>query len=165
MRVLIPRARVAVGTRVTLDDNEVHHLRVRRAKDQESVELLDGAGLSGRGRLIHRGNDWSVEIESLEHEQAPAELTLAVAAGDRDRFIWMAEKSVELGITTLVPLLTTHTAAVATRLKESHLPRLRQSMLEVLKQCGSAWAPTLQDPILLHITRAPFRCSWVNRDR
>lgn len=149
MRVLIPRAGVAVGTRVTLDDNEVHHLRVRRARDQEPVELLDGAGLSGRGRLIHSGSDWSVEIESLEHEQAPAELTLAVAAGDRDRFIWMAEKSVELGVTTLVPLLTTHTAAVATRLKESHLLRLRRSMLEVLKQCGSAWAPTLEDPVAL----------------
>jgi 16S rRNA (uracil1498-N3)-methyltransferase len=149
MRVLIPRAGVAVGTRVTLDDNEVHHLRVRRARDQEAVELLDGAGISGRGRLIRSASDWLVEIESLEHEPAPAELTLAVAAGDRDRFIWVAEKSVELGATTLVPLLTAHTAAVATRLKENHLPRLRRSMLEALKQCGSAWAPTLEDLVLL----------------
>ena len=40
----------------------------------------------------------------------PAELTLAVGAGDRERFAWLVEKSVELGATTVVPLETEHTA-------------------------------------------------------
>jgi 16S rRNA (uracil1498-N3)-methyltransferase len=139
----------AVGQRISLDENEVHHLRVRRAKDRENVEILDGAGLSGTGRLIQSGRQWLVEIRTIERQVRPPETTLAVAAGDRERFSWMVEKSVELGVTSIVPLETARSAGVATRLKEVHLRRLRRSALEATKQCGAAWAPTVEDPVTL----------------
>ncbi|HVD33957.1 MAG TPA: RNA methyltransferase PUA domain-containing protein, partial [Gemmatimonadales bacterium] len=68
MRVLIPPGGWAAGQRVSLDDNEVHHLRVRRAQDREIVELLDGTGLRGTGRLVQTGKLWAVEIQSAQHE-------------------------------------------------------------------------------------------------
>jgi 16S rRNA (uracil1498-N3)-methyltransferase len=168
MRVLIPRGSEAgalgvVGTRVGLDENEVHHLRVRRARDSESVEILDGSGLRGTGRLLQAGRDWLVEIQSVEREERPPETTLAVAAGDRDRFSWMVEKSVELGVTRIVPLETAHSTGVATRLKDAHLHRLRRSVLESIKQCGATWAPSVEEPVpLADFLREPLSGSgWL----
>ncbi len=138
-----------VGQRTSLDESETHHLRVRRAREHEVVEVLDGAGLTGTGRLARAGTEWLVEIQSAERRPAQPELTLAVAAGDRDRFTWMAEKAVELGVTRIVPLETARSAAVATRLKAARTEKLRRTMLEATKQCGAAWAPELSPPVPL----------------
>ena len=168
MRVLIQRgsgagALWAVGKRVRLDEDEVHHLRVRRAKDQEAVEILDGAGLRGTGRLLQDGKQWMVEIRSADREQRPAELTLAVAAGDRERFSWMVEKAAELGVTHIVPLETERSAAVATRVKETHLLKLRRAVYEAIKQCGAAWVPSIEEPVSLeeYVRRPLDGAGWL----
>jgi 16S rRNA (uracil1498-N3)-methyltransferase len=161
MRVLIqrggcPPAGWEAGKRVSLDDNEVHHLRVRRARDRESVEILDGAGLSGTGLLIRTGSQWLVEVRAAERREPPPETVLAVAAGDRERFSWMVEKSVELGVTRVIPLETARSAAVASRLKDVHLRRLRRLALEAIKQCGATWAPAVDEPVpLAEFVRRP----------
>ena len=90
----------------------------------------------GTGRLVRVGKDWEVEVDSLERRLAPPELMLAVGAGDRERFTWVVEKAVELGVTTLVPLETERTAGVATRVRAVHLAKLRRQALEATKQCG-----------------------------
>jgi 16S rRNA (uracil1498-N3)-methyltransferase len=149
MRVLVKQGSGVVGTRRTLDEAEIHHLKVRRARDGEQVEVLDGAGLMGSGTLVRAGREWLVDISATELQQRPPALTLAVAAGDRERFSWLVEKSVELGVTRIVPLQTTRTAGVATRLKEPHVARLRRSALEATKQCGLAWSPTIENPVAL----------------
>lgn len=154
MRVLVqptecPPGGWAAGQRVSLDENETHHLRVRRARDQETVEILDGAGLRGTGHLLQAGKKWTVEIRAVEREERPPELTLAVAASDRERFSWMVEKSVELGVTRIIPLETARSATVATRLKAAHLSRLRRSALEAIKQCGASWSPSVEETVSL----------------
>lgn len=149
MRVLIQRGSEYAGKRVSLDENEIHHLKVRRAKTGETVEVLDGAGLRGNGKLVQVGPEWLVEVEAAEGEPSPAPLILAVAAGDRERFSWMVEKAVELGVTRIVPLETSRTSGVASRLRKPHVERLRRSALEAIKQCGAAWAPRVEDPVSL----------------
>jgi 16S rRNA (uracil1498-N3)-methyltransferase len=149
MRVLVQPGTDTSGPRVSLDDSEAHHLRVRRAKAGERVEILDGAGLRGIGRLVQDGKRWAVELQSTELESRPAELTLAVAAGDRDRFAWMIEKAAELGVTAVVPLETARSTGVATGIRDAHLHRLRRLALEATKQCGAAWAMQVEEPISL----------------
>lgn len=149
MRVLIQQGSGAAGQRVSLGDNEVHHLRVRRVRDRERVDVLDGAGLVGNGVLIQQDGNWLVEIQEAERRPPPPETILAVAAGDRERFSWMVEKSVELGVTRIVPLETSRSKTVATGLKPAHVSRLRRSALESTKQCGATWAPRVDDLLLL----------------
>lgn len=149
MRVLIPRGSGEAGKRVSLDEQELHHLRVRRPRDQEMVEVLDGVGLSGSGTLVQVGREWMVDISAAQVRKPPPALILAVAAGDRERFGWMVEKAVELEVTRIVPLATARTAGVATRLRDAHIERLRRSALEAIKQCGVTWAPTIDNPLTL----------------
>lgn len=137
------------GHRERLDDGEQHHLRVRRAHDGERVALRDGAGLVGIGRIALVGKAWEVEIESAERRARPAALTLAVGAGDRERFGWVVEKAVELGVTRIVPLVTARTGAVATRVRDNHVEKFRRQALEATKQCGAAWSVEVDAPAAL----------------
>jgi 16S rRNA (uracil1498-N3)-methyltransferase len=146
--LLVPHG-VTAGWREQVDVAEQHHLRVRRAADGERVALRDGAGLVGTGRLVASGRAWLVEVETVERHARPAELTLAVGAGDRERFAWLVEKAVELGATAVIPLETERTGGVASRLRENHVARLRRHALEAIKQCGAAWALDVEAPTTL----------------
>jgi 16S rRNA (uracil1498-N3)-methyltransferase len=147
IRVLIERSGGAADQRGGLVDGEAHHLRVRRAEDGEAVEVRDGEGLIGLGRLVKAGKGWRVEVTTAELASRPAELTLAVGAGDRDRFAWVVEKATELGVTSVIPLETERTAGVASRVRIQHLERLRRHALEAVKQSGAAWATQVERPV------------------
>jgi 16S rRNA (uracil1498-N3)-methyltransferase len=149
IRVLVVRGSGAAGQRGSLLDGEEHHLRVRRAEDGAAVEVRDGEGLVGHGRLIRQGKDWSVEVTETRRAARPAELILAVGAGDRERFEWVVEKATELGVTSVIPLETERTAGVASRVRLPHLDRLRRQALEAVKQSGAAWATRVETPLSL----------------
>lgn len=160
--VLIPPG-AATGRRERLDEGEQHHLRVRRARPGEQVGLRDGAGLVGTGRLVAAGRSLEVDVETASARARPPELTLAVGAGDRERFAWMVERAVELGVTRVVPLETERSGGVATRLKDQHLVRLRRRALEAVKQCGAAWVTEVSAPLKLTelAERPPSGTRWV----
>jgi 16S rRNA (uracil1498-N3)-methyltransferase len=145
-RVLVPAGvEVEQGARLILDESESHHLQVRRAKEGESIELRDGFGLVGTGRLLKQGREWAVEVGTATCRPHPPELNLVVGAGDRERFDWLVEKAAELGVTAVIPLETERTAGVGSRLRDGHVEKLRHRALEAIKQCGAAWAPRV-DP-------------------
>jgi 16S rRNA (uracil1498-N3)-methyltransferase len=163
IRVLIERSSGAAGRRGGLLEGEAHHLRVRRAEDGEAVELRDGDGLIGLGRLVRAGKSWEVDVTAAELASRPAELTLAVGAGDRDRFGWLVEKATELGVTSVIPLETERTTGVASGVRTQHLERLRRHALEAVKQSGAAWATRVEEAVSIGdlCTRPLLGQGWV----
>lgn len=141
--VIAGRGTILAGATVALDNEERHHLRVRRAQPGTRLRLLDGAGGVGEGVLSADGGD--VLVDHAEQVEPPAPLRLIVAAGDRDRFGLLAEKCGELGVTELIPTDTERTRGVATRVLGGHLDRFRRRSLEAIKQSGCAWAPVVSD--------------------
>ncbi|MGE5927907.1 MAG: RsmE family RNA methyltransferase [Gemmatimonadota bacterium] len=143
MIVLLPRGSARTGLTIPLDEEESHHLRVRRAEAGEIVELRDGAGLAGEGVLEATGGAWAVTVTRAATMPPASGLTLAVGAGDRDRFLWLVEKAAELGVSRIVPLETSRSAGVATRVRPAHLEKLGRRALEATKQSGAYWAPDI----------------------
>lgn len=141
--VLLPPGRRSPGEVVSLDPTEVHHLKVRRAGEVVPVRLRDGQGMIGAGVARSGHGAAQVLVERAEQVPRPDSLVLAVAAGDRDRFAWLVEKATELGVTEILPVETERTTAVASRIREGQLGRLRRRALEATKQCGAAWAPLI----------------------
>jgi len=144
--VLLPPGPRPVGSIVALDADESHHLRVRRSEEGESVEVRDGAGLLGTGLLERAAAGYAVRITASRVAEPARALTLAVGAGDKDRFGWLVEKAGELGVTDVIPIETEFTAGVASRVRESHLSTLARRALEATKQSGAAWAPRIHAP-------------------
>jgi 16S rRNA (uracil1498-N3)-methyltransferase len=146
MIVLVPSGTARAGTSVPLEEEESHHLRVRRAEPGESVTLRDGAGLDGSGVLEASGRSWSVRVTAAVQRPRPPGLTLAVGGGDRERFLWLVEKAAELGVSRVVPLETERTAGVATRVGGAHRDKLARRALEATKQSGACWSPEIGAP-------------------
>lgn len=122
--------------RVVLADAEAHHLaHVMRASVGDSVTLFDGSGAEFDARIARIAKH-SVELEITERREVdrelPFTLTLAVALPKGDRQKWLVEKAIELGVTRLVPLVTTRSVADGA----SALERLRRGVIEASKQCG-----------------------------
>ncbi len=134
------------GGSLVLADGERRHLEVRRAREGETVRITDGAGLLAHGTI---GSDGRLAVGEITRIPRPAETTLAVGAGDKERFAWLAEKCAELGVTRLVPIECARSANVADRLRPQQLPRLRKRALQAIKQSCSVWAPEVSEPVPL----------------
>lgn len=143
--VLAAPGAIVPGAAVGLTREEQHHLDVLRVEEHRRLRIVDGEGTVGWGRA----EGARVLIEEVERVAPPAEVVLAAGAGDKDRFLTLVEKAVELGVTRIVPLDTGHSRSVATRIRDKHRDKLRQRADQALKQSRNPWRPVLDDPLTI----------------
>ena len=136
---LEPRAQVSLGEAVA------RHLRVRRLGPGASIALVDGAGLRGTAMIVREAKD-NVTVEIGEVEEMPAlpEVHLIVPVADRDRMLWLAEKTAELGVTSWRPVLWRRSKSVAPRGEGPMFgAKVRGRMIAALEQSGGAHLPQI----------------------
>jgi 16S rRNA (uracil1498-N3)-methyltransferase len=125
------------GSRVLLAGAEAHHLiHVMRAKAGSRVVLFDGTGAEFDARLDRIGRaeaELTVLARNEVDRELPWELTLGVPLPKGERRRWLVEKSVELGVGQLVPLVTSRSVG---RVRLPASKRLRRTVIEASKQCG-----------------------------
>lgn len=144
------------GGVVILEEEEAHHLRVRRIGDGTAIRLVDGKGGVATARLAIERQVLTARVVATTLVAAPPRTELLVGAGDRERFLLVVEKAAELGVTRIVPLVTERSVAVSGRFQASHVDKASRRAREALKQCGAAWAPAVVAPVALaDALRAP----------
>ena len=120
-----------------LDGPEAHHLlHVMRASVGDEVTLFDDSGAEFKATVetLRRADAELRIVERRELDrELPFALVLGVALPKGDRQKWLVEKLTELGVTTLVPLITERCVAQPAA---SAVDRLRRSVIEAAKQCG-----------------------------
>lgn len=139
---------------VELGADETRHLRdVLRLKTGDDVYVFDGAGREFRCTVV------SVERETVglridaEVEPAKAEspllLTLGVALLKGEKFDLVVQKSTELGVNHIVPLITRY-ADIHLRDEadaSKRVARWQRIALEAAKQSGRAVVPEVSAPV------------------
>jgi len=153
--MLVDPSTLTPGSLIEPDDEELRHLKARRAVAGDEVRLFDGRGTIAEGHLVQRARRLVIGVESVTEVPAPPRFVLGVGAGDKERFGWLAEKAAELGVTELVPLETVRAMSVATRLRPQHLDALRRRARQAVKQSGAAWAPEILEPASLDAVAGP----------
>lgn len=143
---LYARGPFQAGGVVILDDEESHHVRVRRLSDGQTVRLVDGRGGIATARLALEKNVAAVRVVATTLVPAPAATELLVGAGDRERFLLVVEKATELGATRIVPLMTERSQQVATRFLPAHVEKASRRSREAVKQSGAPWMPLVASP-------------------
>ena len=139
------------GPEIELTGREAHHaaqvLRVRRG---DSVHVLDGAGQDLACTIRDHGRD-RVQLEVVERRSVPppaCEITLLQGLPKGKLFEAIIQKSVELGARGIIPLMTERVVAHFDREDgAAKTERWRMVAIEAIKQCGSAWLPTVEEPI------------------
>jgi 16S rRNA (uracil1498-N3)-methyltransferase len=144
--VLAPPGTLIAAITVALEEEERHHLKVRRAALGDRVRVLDGQGAIAEGKLVQGREGFAVELAEVRLVPSPPGFTLVVGAGDKERFGWLVEKAAELGVTDLVPLKTERTRSVAAGIREGHVLALQRRARQAIKQSHAAWAPRVHPP-------------------
>ena len=128
---------VVVGGAVQVVGAEAHHMsHVMRLAVGDEITLFDGTGAEYAGRLT-RIEKRGVHVQVLEQRdvdrEASIDVELAVALPRGDRQTWLVEKAVELGVRSVIPLMSERSVAVP---KDKTLARLQRTVIESSKQCG-----------------------------
>ena len=136
-----------VADRATLTGPEAHHLiHVMRAAPGETVTLFDGRGDQFSAVVERVGrNDVTLSVLAREsvNRELPFSLVLGVALPKGDRQKWLVEKTVEIGVTRVVPLKTRRGVAQPV---EQAMVRLRRAVIEASKQCGRNRLMQIDEP-------------------
>lgn len=135
----------------TMKGDEARHcVRVLRHKLGDEVHCIDGEGRKylGEIRAIEKER---VELKLSEPELGWGETTTHIRLGVsplrlKDRFEWLLEKAVELGVDDLVPVTCHRTHAYKGKWKPT---RLRSIILAATKQAKRSKVPNLHSPIPL----------------
>lgn len=146
---LFARGPFQAGGVIVLDEDEAHHVRVRRLEDGAAVRLVDGKGGIATARLAKEKEALVARVVATTLVPAPPATELLVGAGDRDRFLDVVEKATELGATKIQPIITERSQQVATRFQAVHVEKASRRAREATKQCGSAWTPLVAQPVPL----------------
>lgn len=135
---------------VELSGAEAQHLgRVMRAQPGDKVILFDGQGREAVA-IIQQVERDRIVLESAGPQdvdrELPFSLVLGVALPRGDRQKWLVEKLVELGVGSLVPLVTER--GVAQPVPKA-IERLKRMVIEASKQSGRNRLMEIESPCSL----------------
>jgi len=152
---MIPRfffaSPLAVGREIALPPSAAHHASaVLRLKPGDAVTLFDGRGgeyAAHVARIAARRVDVIVGEHRLAERESPLEVTLVQALIAADRMDYVIQKSVELGVGAIAPVVS---ARCVTRLDAERAARRlehwRQIVVASCEQCGRNRVPAVHAP-------------------
>ncbi len=129
---------------ISLEEDEAKHcIKVLRHKEGDQIHVIDGKGSMFEARIIEAKKD-HIQANILhtwpnwgEH---PYQISLCISPLRlKDRFEWIIEKSVELGVNEIHLMQCAYT----TPYPKIKLERLAQMIITALKQCKRSRVPEL----------------------
>ena len=140
--------------RVTLDRAASRHLvKVLRLQVGAEVSIFDGRGTEIQGRIV-RASTAGVEVALGQRRRVPlppVRITLLQSVPRGDRMDVIVQKTTELGVTRIVPVLS---ARGTVKPPPSKSRRWRIIAQEAARQSGRADVPDVTDPVALDVALA-----------
>lgn len=139
------------STGVTLDIDETRHLRdVLRLRQGEDVSVFDGTGKEFLCEVakISKNDSSLTIIEEIEpaSPESSFEITIAPTVLNGEKYDLIVQKAVELGVVSLIPLVTIR-GDVKAKDAAKRLTRWRRIALEATKQTGRAKLMEIGEPV------------------
>jgi 16S rRNA (uracil1498-N3)-methyltransferase len=146
---------------MSLSPEEEHHLcDVLRARAGETVTVFDGQGREATAEVRRRREEGAfgpslgrrgrshvvlrVISRTARAERPAVHLTLMQALPKGSRMDWIVEKSTELGVACILPLISERVVArLSEKQRSERRARWQRIALSAARQCGSAWVPEI----------------------
>ena len=145
-RLLVDSALLS-ETSPSLPKDAARHLKVLRPKDGEAFELFDGKGAwrtysFSSGALSVQGELIRADVDSRKS------LTLFACVTKGSRWDWTIEKSTELGVTRIVPVVSARTIV---RIAPDECAAKRERWMRIAedaaRQSNAKWIPEILPPM------------------
>ncbi len=137
-----------------LSGEESHHIRdVLRMDVGETLQVSDGRNFLFRARIAGYENGEAL-CSILEQSPLPPppgpRVTLLQSIPKGKRMTWLVQKSTEVGVHELVPIMMQRSVRLVSSDKATHsTDRWRRVSEEAAKQCGRCELPLIQEPLTL----------------
>jgi 16S rRNA (uracil1498-N3)-methyltransferase len=161
-RFLLTPDQLVASARVELPAEAAHHaVRVLRLGAGAALEIFDGAGRRATATVLSTDRDrCTVEIDAAilsSTTKSLLQITLLQGIAAADRMDWIIEKSIELGVARVVPMLTQRSTVKLDpeRAKKRHLHWQRIAVAACM-QCGQDQLPTVDAPLPARTAFAEF---------
>ena len=132
------------------EDESKHAVRVLRLAAGDKVVLVDGKGSwyeASITRSHHRACALKITSVQSDYQPLPYYLHIAISpTKSSDRFEWFLEKSTEIGISEITPLLCHRTER-----KKLNLARLEKIGISAMKQSLKAYKPILNEAVSMEV--------------
>jgi len=135
----------------------IHLTRVLRCKEQDELILFNGNGSEYPAVItsINRNHVW---VKVLSHHdsnnESPLTITLVQAISKGERMDYTIQKAVELGVNTIIPLITERSLNLKSDRVEKKLTHWKGIAISACEQCGRNIIPAITTPVLLN--------NWLN---
>jgi 16S rRNA (uracil1498-N3)-methyltransferase len=138
---------VITGNICLMDENNSRHsIRVLRMTKGDRLKLVDGIGNLYEGIITDPDpSGCSVTITKIirDFEKRGYRLHIAISPiKNQDRFEWFIEKSVEIGVDEITPLLCRNTEKPGIK-----RDRINNIIISAMKQSLKAFKPSLNEPV------------------
>src|SRR5262245_6508739 len=133
------------GQALSLDPALANYLRnVLRLKAGATVLVFNGRDGEWRTTLVDSGKRaLALEIgEQTRAQTQPLDLHYLFSPLKHARLDYMVQKAVEMGVSSLRPILTRHT-----QVTRVNLERMRANAIEAAEQCGILTLPEIAAPV------------------
>ncbi len=137
---------------VSLSDDAAGHVgRVLRMKVGESITLFDGSGsefLTTISAVSKKNVAVTVQTKSERSSESPLNIHLGQVVSRGDKMEFTIQKSVELGVTTITPLISERCGVKLNAERfEKKLAQWQKIIISACEQCGRNTIPTIR-PIM-----------------
>ena len=124
---------------IILDEIDSKHLsKSLRKKVGDIIRITNGNGLEVRGSIIRIGENIKVNvINKVKHKKRAISIHIAMSPlKNPSRFEWFVEKSTEIGISEITPLITKFSEK-----KKVNISRLNKIVISSMKQSNQFYLP------------------------
>lgn len=133
---------------VLSEESSKHIAQVLRMKENDEIQLTNGAGKILSAQILVADKK-KTEVKILgETLVAPAlsQITIAISLiKNSNRFEWFIEKATEIGVSTIIPIISKRTERINFRDE-----RMRSIAISAMLQSGQAWLPQISSPVNLN---------------
>ena len=124
---------------IILDEIDSKHLsKSLRKKVGDIIRITNGDGLEIKGNIIRIGENIKVNvINKVKHKKRAISIHIAMSPlKNPSRFEWFVEKSTEIGISEITPLITKFSEK-----KKVNISRLNKIIISSMKQSNQFYLP------------------------
>lgn len=156
------------NSEVTLDEAAAHYVAtVLRMKTGRAITLFNGKGGEYQGRLQTIGKKAvtiQVEVFNLTSVESPLTIELGICLIKNDRMDWLLQKATELGVSSIVPLLSEYTdVKLPADRQHKKLQHWQQVVINACQQSGRTAVPQVRPSQRLSdwVEQTPADRKWV----
>jgi 16S rRNA (uracil1498-N3)-methyltransferase len=153
----VRQVRVHVGSPLAPDADVIlpeaaayHVARVLRLREGATLTAFDGSGSDYRCEILEvRGDEVRIRVGARVAglPESPLRITLVQAVSRSERMDWTLQKATELGVSTIVPVLSARSVVrLDARQAERKLRHWQAIVASACEQCGRSIVPEVRAP-------------------